>query len=161
MLAFAVIALIGLAILVTSLTFGELLDTFDLADTGLSSTAVGASLAGMGSIGVLTTLTGMPVWAAITTAVLLGLIGGYAVQHLIDRLQATDTPTATYDVIGTTGVVTATTNEVSGEVRLDDRREVESRLATASTILQPGTRIRVTAQAGSRVHVEAVSTTPP
>lgn len=155
MIAFICIAVIGLALLLLGTFFDGLHDSlFDAADTSLSTAVVGATFGVTGNVGILALHYNLPWWAAITIAVVVGCAAGRFAEALVEGLVATESGSAVFDMVGVEGVVTAATNEHSGEVRLDDAREVESRLATSSQPLTPGTRIRVTAQTGSRVRVE-------
>lgn len=156
MIAFAVIGAIGLLILIASFVFGELLDAFDLADAGVSSAALGATLTTLGAVGLLSTTNGVPIAAAILIAALIGLVGGGLTQRFIDGLVASDDGHAVYNVMGLEGTLTVDTTATSGEVRLEGPNEVEARLAWSDHPLPAGTRVRVTAQSGSRVRVDPV-----
>lgn len=156
MLAFAIIGAFGIVVLLASLTFGELLEAFDVADTGFSSMAIGVTLTGVGAIGVATTVNGLPLWAAFAASLLGGGLLGAFMQTMVRRLIATESGHAVFDVIDVEGTLTAATGPAGGEVRLDDPREVESRLAWSNEQMPSGTRVRVITQNGSRVQVEAV-----
>jgi membrane-bound ClpP family serine protease len=155
-LAFAIIGIIGLAILTISLIVGELFDAFDVADLGLSSIALGITLAGIGSIGVLSCSAGLNIWWATLIAIAVGAVVGGCTQLVINRAVAGDDGHAVFDVLNVQGHLTSACGPDSGEVRLDHPREVEPRLAWSDKRLASGTRVRVIAQVGSRVKVEKV-----
>ena len=52
----------------------------------------------------------------------------------------------------------STITGASGEVSLDGPNEMETRMAYSDERIEPGTRIRVIALQGTRVHVEAAVT---
>ncbi|WAC52128.1 NfeD family protein [Frigoribacterium sp. SL97] len=58
--------------------------------------------------------------------------------------------------VGFVGVTTEATGPAGGEVRLDDVRELERRLATSDARIERGVRVRVVAENGPRVQVEAL-----
>ena len=158
MLAFAIVAAFGLTLLLLSLTIGELLDFLDFtADAGISGSTLGAALTFFGATGVIGSANGLTTIASIAASAAVGVIAGAITQVLINRLQDDSDANATLDAIGLTGVTTSTISAAGGEVRLDGAREVEARLAWATTEIAPNTRVRVTAQSGSRVQVEPVT----
>ncbi|WP_164737243.1 NfeD family protein [Georgenia sp. SYP-B2076] len=156
MTAFLIIGGIGLLVLVVSLTVGEIFDAFDSLEVGLSSSALGAALTTLGTVGVLATSLGASALVAALVAVAAGAVAAFIVQKAITALVRSGDGDTSYDVVGLEGSLTATTGPASGQVRLDDPREVESRLAWSDTELAPGTRVRVVSRAGARVKVTAV-----
>ena len=156
MTGFLIIGGIGLVVLVASLVFGELFDLPDIGDVGISSTALAAALTTLGTVGVLATSLGASTGVAIGAAAVAGAAAAFAAQKAINALVRSSDGDTSHELVGLEGSLTATTTPASGQVRLDDPREVESRLAWSDTELPPGTRVRVVASAGSRVKVAAV-----
>ncbi len=150
MIVFAVIGGIGLVVLLLSLVLGDLVD---FGDGDASGTSLGAGAVAFGAIGSIVTVNGLPiVWAYVASAVFAALVV-VGVQQLVKRLRDTEDGVP-YTVVGVTGVVTSTLAPGStGEVSLDDSRELERRLAWADTEIPAGARIVVVEQAGSRVKV--------
>ena len=158
LLAFGIIAGTGFALLLLSLTVGEVLDFLDISgDAGISTSAIGAALTFFGATGVIGVANGLNTIASIFAALLAGAAVGAVTQVFINRLQDDSDGDATLDATGLTGVTTTTTGPAGGEVRLDGAREVEARLAWATTDIAPNTRVRVTTQNGSRVQVEPIT----
>ena len=160
MLAFIIIGGVGLGLLLVSLLIGELFEAFNAldfgSDTGLpvSSSAVFAGLTGFGGIGTLCMANHLSWWLAVLVALAAAVLLAAAVQWLINRLAGSDSGDVSYSVVGSLGIITSATGPAAGEVRLDDPRDVETRLAWSDDQLPVGTRVRVTQQAGPRVHVE-------
>jgi membrane protein implicated in regulation of membrane protease activity len=150
MITFIVIGGIGLLVLLIALPFG---DALDLGDGAVSGTSLGAGAVAFGAIGAIVTANGLPtVWAYVASAV-FALLTMVAVQKLVARLKATEDGGPRV-LTGVTGLVTSTiTPSGSGEVSLDDPRELERRLAWADVEIPSGTRIVVLEQSGSRVKV--------
>lgn len=150
MITFIVVGGLGLLVLLIALPFG---DALDLGDGALSGTSLGAGAVAFGAIGAIVTANGLPtVWAYVASAVfaVLTIIG---VQKVVARLKDTEDGQPRV-LTGVTGVVTSTiTTTGSGEVSLDDPRELERRLAWADVEIAAGTRIVVLEQSGSRVKV--------
>ncbi|NMR20214.1 NfeD family protein [Cellulomonas fimi] len=153
MLTFLIIGGIGLVLLLVALPLGDVLD---FGDGALSGTSLGAGAVVFGAIGAIVTANGLPtVWAYVGAA-LFAVLTVLVVQRLVARLRATEDGQPR-SLTGVTGVVTATiTPSGSGEVSLDDARELERRLAWADVAIEPGTRVVVVEQSGSRVKVEPV-----
>jgi len=150
MIVFAIIGGVGLLVLLLSLVLGDLVE---FGDGDVSGTSLGAGAVAFGSIGSIVTVNGLPiVWAYIASALFAALVV-LGVQRLVSRLRETEDGTP-YTVVGVSGVVTSTVvPNRSGEVSLDDPREMERRLAWADTEIPQGARITVVEQAGSRVKV--------
>lgn len=150
MLTFIVIGLVGVVALVASLTLGEFLD---LGDGAISGTSLGAGAVGFGAIGAIVTANGLPIgWAYVASVVFAALVV-LGVQRMIASLRASEDGQPR-TLTGVTGVVTSTVTPAgTGEVSLDDARELERRLAWADVEIAAGTRIVVVEQAGSRVKV--------
>ena len=153
MTLFYVVGGIGVALLVISLVFGDLLDMVDAQDFGISGVAVGAALASFGAAGLVLGDSGLMIFLSIVIALLLA----WGVQAIVNHLARNEVSSIDYSVLGLEGVLTATTGPTSGEVRLDDSREVEKRMAMASEYLEVGTRVRVIDMKGPGVVVEPVA----
>lgn len=154
MIAFIVVGALGLVLLVVSLTVGELLE---LGDGALSGTSIGAGAVAFGAIGIIVTANGLPVVWAYVASILFAALVVLGAQRLVSGLRATEDGQPR-TLTGVSGVVTSTiVPSGTGEVSLDDARELERRLAWADTEIAAGTRIVVVEQAGSRVKVTPAS----
>lgn len=149
---FLVIGGIGLVLLVLSLVVGEIFDSLDIGDGGISGMAVAIGAVVFGASGVLALSSDLDVVWAYVIAVVFALITGAVAQLVVNRLSAAD-ETAPRPVAGAFGVLTATTGPEGGEVRLEGVHDLESRLAWADESLPAGTRVVVVAVSGSRVQV--------
>lgn len=156
MIIFIVIGALGLLLLLVALPLG---DVFDIGDGALSGTSLGAGALAFGAIGAIVTANGLPtVWAYVASAVfaLLTVVG---MQRLVARLKASEDGQPR-TLTGVQGVVTSTLAPGrSGEVSLDDARELERRLAWADVEIAEGTRIVVVEQSGGRVKVAPATPT--
>lgn len=150
MVIFIVIGALGLLLLLVALPLG---DVFELGDGALSGTSLGAGALAFGAIGAIVTANGLPTGWAYVASALFAVLTVVGVQALIARLRATeDGQPRTLTGVG--GVVTSTVAPGrSGEVSLDDVRELERRLAWADVEIPEGTRIVVVEQSGGRVKV--------
>ncbi|WP_199422523.1 NfeD family protein [Actinotalea solisilvae] len=156
MIIFIVIGALGLLLLLVALPLG---DVFDIGDGALSGTSLGAGALAFGAIGAIVTANGLPTgWAYVASAVfaLLTVVG---MQRLVARLKASEDGQPR-TLTGVQGVVTSTVAPGrSGEVSLDDARELERRLAWADVEIAEGTRIVVVEQSGGRVKVTPATPT--
>lgn len=156
MIIFIVIGALGLLLLLVALPLG---DVFDIGDGALSGTSLGAGALAFGAIGAIVTANGLPTaWAYVASAVfaLLTVVG---MQRLVARLKASEDGQPR-TLTGVQGVVTSTLAPGrSGEVSLDDARELERRLAWADVEIAEGTRIVVVEQSGGRVKVTPATPT--
>jgi len=150
---FFVVGAIGLVLLVLSFVVGEVFESFEIGDGGISGLAVGIGAVVFGASGVLALSSDLAVVWAYVIAVGFALVAGAVAQLLINRLAASeDAPPPSLE--GAFGVLTATTGPEGGEVRLEGVRDLESRLAWADDELPAGTRVVVVGVSGSRVHVQ-------
>jgi len=150
---FLVVGAIGLVLLVLSFVVGEVFESFEIGDGGISGLAVGIGAVVFGASGVLALSSDLAVVWAYVIAVGFALVAGAVAQLLINRLAASeDAPPPPLE--GAFGVLTATTGPEGGEVRLEGVRDLESRLAWADDELPAGTRVVVVGVSGSRVHVQ-------
>lgn len=158
MIIFIVIGALGLLLLLVALPLG---DVFDIGDGALSGTSLGAGALAFGAIGAIVTANGLPTgWAYVASAV-FALLTVLGVQRLVARLKATEDGQPR-TLTGVQGVVTSTVAPGrSGEVSLDDARELERRLAWADVEIAEGTRIVVVEQSGGRVKVTPAATAAP
>lgn len=153
MTVFLVVGAIGLVLLVLSFVVGEVFESFEIGDGGISGLAVGIGAVVFGASGVLALSSDLAVVWAYVIAVGFALVAGAVAQLLINRLAASeDAPPPPLE--GAFGVLTATTGPEGGEVRLEGVRDLESRLAWADDELPAGTRVVVVGVSGSRVHVQ-------
>ncbi|MFS0703661.1 hypothetical protein AB6N23_03990 [Cellulomonas sp. 179-A 9B4 NHS] len=152
MTVFLVIGAVGLVVLLASLVFGDLLESFDIGQGGVSGIAVGAGAVVFGASGVIALSSELDLVWAYVLAVGLAALAVVVAQLLIRNLSATeDAPPPPLE--GAFGVTTATTGPGGGEVRLEGVRDLESRLAWADDEIEAGARVVVVAVSGSRVRV--------
>jgi len=160
---FTIVGIAGLLLLVASLILGEVLDSFEVLDFGCSSATVGTALTVFGFVGEMVRQTYLPSPLVWVLAVALSLAVGFAVQRIINRLEKNETGIANYSIVGMQGEVTVRVTDKSGEVKLDDHRELESRLARIANYkntnldIPKGTRIVVLEQKGVHAIVEPVA----
>lgn len=155
MTVFLVIGGIGLVLLLASLVFGDVFESFDIGEGGFSGIAAGIGAVVFGASGVIAWSSDLaPVWAYVI-GVVFAVIAAVVAQRLVARLSATeDAPPPPLD--GAFGTTTSTTGPSGGEVRLEGVRDLESRLAWADVEIEAGTRVVVVAVSGSRVQVRPV-----
>ncbi len=158
MVIFIVIGALGLLLLLVALPLG---DIFEIGDGALSGTSLGAGALGFGAIGAIVTANGLPtVWAYVASAV-VAVLTVLGMQRLVSRLKATEDGQPR-TLTGVQGVVTSPLAPGrSGEVSLDDARELERRLAWSDVEIREGTRVVVVEQSGSRVKVAPVAASGP
>jgi len=160
---FTVLGIAGLVFLVASLVLGEVLDSLEFLDFGCSSATIGIALTVFGFVGELVGRTQLPTPLVWVLAIGLSVLVGFAVQRLINRLEKSETGVADYSIVGMQGEVTVRVTNNSGEVKLDDHRELESRLARIASYhddyedIPKGTRIVVLEQKGVHAVVEPVA----
>ena len=152
MTVFLVIGGIGLVLLVLSLVVGEIFESLEIGDGGISGMAVGIGAVVFGASGVLALSADLAVVWAYVIAVAFAVVAGGVAQLVINRLAASEDPPPP-PLEGAFGVLTATTGPEGGEVRLEGVRDLESRLAWADEPIPAGTRVVVVGVSGSRVHV--------
>lgn len=152
MVTFIVVGSVGLVVLLLSIVVGDLLDVFDIGDGLVSGVAVGAALAIFGLAGVVTLQSGLPSGWTYVIAVGMALVALVAIQLLVRRVTRRETG-GHWSPVGFVGTATETTTATGGEVRLDDTRELERRLAFSVERIERGQRIRVVAETGPRVQV--------
>ncbi len=152
MTVFFVVGAVGLLLLVLSLVVGEIFESFEIGDGGISGLAVGIGAVVFGASGVLARSAELAdVWAYVIAAA-FAVVAGLVAQTVITKLAASeDAPPPPLE--GAFGVLTSTTGPEGGEVRLEGVRDLESRLAWSDEELPAGTRIVVVGVSGSRVHV--------
>ena len=150
MLPFLIVGGIGLALVLVSLVFDEILDFLDGA---LSGTAVGSALVVFGAAGAVAVANELPDWSAYLISAVIGIVVFVGVQVLIRSLRRSEDGTPSSPV-GLYGVSRSTITTTSGEVSLDGPHEIETRLAFADETIPRDTRIRVVELQGSRVRGE-------
>lgn len=152
MTLFLVIGGIGLVLLLASLVFGDLFESFGVGEGGLSGIAAGVGAVVFGASGVIAFSADLGfVWASVI-GIGFALVAAFVSQRFIHRLAATeDAPPPPLE--GAFGTTTATTGPGGGEVRLEGVQDLESRLAWADEEIPAGTRVQVVAVSGSRVLV--------
>ena len=160
---FTILGIAGLVVLLVSLTLGEVLDSLDVLDFGCSSAAVGAVFTVFGVVGELVRQTHVPTALVWVLAVVISLAVGYGVQRILNHLAKAETGVANYSIVGMQGEVTVRVTDKSGEVKLDDHRELESRLArlahykNTNPEIPKGTKVVVLDQKGVHAIVEPVA----
>lgn len=156
MTVFLVIGGIGLVVLLASLVFGDIFESFDIGEGGFSGIAAGVGAVVFGASGVIALSADLAiVWAYVIGAAFAAL-AAFVSQRVILRLSDTeDAPPPPLE--GAFGMTTATTGPGGGEVRLEGVRDLESRLAWSHDDIPAGTRIVVVAVSGSRVQVVRAS----
>jgi membrane-bound ClpP family serine protease len=152
MVTFIVVGSVGLVVLLLSIVVGDLLDVFDIGDGLVSGVAVGAALAIFGLAGVVTLQNGLPSGWTYVIAAAMALVALVVIQMLVRRVTRRETG-GHWSPVGFVGTATETITPTGGEVRLDDVRELERRLAVSSDRIERGSRVRVVAEAGPRVEV--------
>lgn len=155
MITFIVVGAIGLLLLLVSIVVGDLLDVFDVGDGLVSGVALGAALAIFGLAGVVTSQTDLAAGWTYAVAVGMALVALVLIQLVVRRVTRRESG-GHWSPVGFVGVTTEATGPAGGEVRLDDVRELERRLATSDARIERGVRIRVVAENGPRVQVEAL-----
>ncbi|MFF2052701.1 NfeD family protein [Leifsonia sp. NPDC058194] len=153
MIVFLIIGGVGLALLLISMLFGELVD---LLDGALSGTGLGAGLTIFGASGLLVLANDWPIGFAYVIAAAAGLVTLVGVQLLVRRFQSSEdgVPSNPADL---TGVARTRITPNGGEVSLDGPHELESRLAYSDDEIPAGTVIRVVETHGSRVKVSRLA----
>ncbi|MDR2702785.1 MAG: NfeD family protein, partial [Cellulomonadaceae bacterium] len=140
------------------------LDSFEFLDFGCSSATIGTAFTVFGFVGEMVRQTHLPAFLVWAIASVLSLLVGFAVQRVINRLEKNESGVANYSIVGMQGEVTVRVTEKSGEVKLDDHRELESRLARMAKYkdnnldIPKGTRVVVLEQKGVHAVVEPVAT---
>lgn len=157
MLPFIIVGAVGLVLVLISVFAGEL---FDLLDGAISATGVGAALAVFGAVGAIVVANGLPDWLSYVIAIGVGLLVLLGVQLVIRSFKRSEDG-APSSPLGLYGTARSTITASSGEVSLDGPMEIETRMAFADERIEPGTRIRVVEQQGTRIRVEPATPTPP
>ncbi len=152
MTVFLIIGGAGLVLLVLSLVVGEVFESFDIGDGGISGMAVGIGAVVFGASGVLALSSDLATGWSYAIAAGFALVAGVVSQLFINRLSSSEDPPPP-PLEGAFGVLTSTTGPEGGEVRLEGVRDLESRLAWSDATLQAGTRVVVVSVSGSRVQV--------
>jgi membrane-bound ClpP family serine protease len=153
MLPFLIVGAIGLLLLLSSIIIGDLLDLIGAGDGLVSGIAVGAAMAIFGVAGVITVSNELPTVLTYVIAVALALVALVAIQLFVSHIAKQESG-GHYSPVGLVGFTTVNTGPAGGEVRLDDVRELERRLAVSETTIPAQTRIRVVEEDGYRVRVE-------
>lgn len=155
MITFIVVGAVGLVVLLASIVVGDLLDLFDVGDGLVSGVALGAALSIFGLAGLVTTQAGLDTVWTYVVAVLVAAAALVLVQVFVRRVTRRESG-GHWSPVGFVGTTTEATTPGGGEVRLDDVRELERRLAFSDAPIARGVRVRVVAEAGPRVQVEPV-----
>jgi len=159
---FVILGLIGVVTLVASLVIGEIMDSLSVLDVGCSSSAIGAFFVVLGFVGETVRQNGGPLWVAWIAALVASIAVAVGVQRLINRVVKAETGLADYSIVGMQGEVRIPVTDKSGEVKLDDARELEPRLARIAgyketNSIPKGTRVIVLEQKGVHAIVEPVA----
>ncbi|MDR0483364.1 MAG: hypothetical protein LBH13_09485 [Cellulomonadaceae bacterium] len=153
---FMVVGGVGLVLLILSSVFSGILDFLDVgldAVGGYSSAAIGVALTVFGAAGVLAHGAVAAPWLALVIALVSAFGLASVAQWAINKVAAKDLGRVDHNLVGTVGTVTSTIRNGLGEVRLDDLRENETRLARADVPMAVGTRVVVRTHDGIRVSV--------
>lgn len=154
MVTFAIIAAVGLGLLILTSFLDEI---FSFGDDLFSGVTVGAGAMIFGASGLITTSVGLPpVWtyATATTLAVAALFLARSLATVARKSESQERPT----LIGVEGTVTITTGPNGGEVRLQSIHEMEPRLAWSSHPIPSGTRVIVVSESG-KLQVESLATT--
>lgn len=157
MIVFVVVGLVGLAVLILSLTVGDLVD---VGDGLLSGTSLGVGGVVFGAVGAIGDANGLAPWIAYVASGVVGLAAIGLAQLVISRLSASESG-VTGSLVGVEGTATTHITTSSGEVSLDDAHELERRLAWADEPIPEGARVVVLEHAGSRVRVQRLAPAQP
>ncbi|MCM0641088.1 NfeD family protein [Cellulomonas wangsupingiae] len=155
MTVFLVIGGIGLVVLLASLVFGDIFESFDIGEGGFSGTAAGVGAVVFGASGVIALAQDLSTLWAYVIGAGFAVIAFLVAQGLVKRLSDTEDPPPP-PLDGAYGMTTATTGPGGGEVRLEGVQDLEARLAWSDEQIAAGTRVVVVAVSGSRVHVRPV-----
>lgn len=147
MLTFIIIGAVGLALLVLSMSLGEL---FDVGDGLVSGTSLGVGGTVFGALGAIATVNDLPVWTTYVGSAVVAVAVMLLVRRLVRGLAQSEDGRPR-DLVGMQGAVTSTITGGHGEVSLD--AELERRLAWADQIITEGTRVVVLEEAAGRVRV--------
>lgn len=158
---FWIVGLMGLALVVVSLIFDDLLDSFDLGTDWISGTAIGGFLGAFGFVGGLTLMS----TDSMTTATLAGVGAGAVVGGAAAALTRTLTRKSggaeftPADYVGLTGtVVTPIRQDAAGEVTVHVSGQPVKVNARSRSVINQGTRVIVTeALSATSVTVEPVN----
>jgi len=152
---FLVIGGIGLVVLLASLVFGDIFESFNIGEGGFSGIAAGVGAVVFGASGVIALSSDLATVWAYVIGVGFAVAAFVVAQLMVKRLAETeDAPPPPVD--GAYGTTTATTGPSGGEVRLEGVRDLEARLAWCDEEIAAGTRVVVVAVSGSRVQVRPV-----
>jgi len=153
LIVFLVVGLVGLALLVLSLTLGDLVD---VGDGLVSGTSIGVGAVVFGSVGMIVDVNGLDTWIAYVASGVVGLAALGLAQLVIVRLGASESGVAG-SLVGVEGTATTHISTSSGEVSLDAAHELERRLAWSDEVIPEGSRVVVLEHAGSRVRVQRLT----
>lgn len=126
---------------------------FDFSIVGVSSALVLAGISGL-VLSSITTLAAIVVLLISLGMLVLGFLAG---MKLVKVLVHNDSNSIGYDLVGMTGTLTALTGPKSGEVKIDDPRELESRTAVADEYLERGTKVEVVSVEGAHIKVKELA----
>lgn len=150
MVPFVVVGAVGLAVLLVSLAFGDMLDLLDGALTGAG---LGAGMAVFGAVGAIVTVNDGPLVLTYVLSAVFGLAVLAGVPALVRMLGRSDDGTP-HSPLGLYGTARSTITVASGEVSLDGPHEMETRMAFSDYQIASGTRVHVVDVQGTRVKVE-------
>lgn len=151
------LVLAGLGILFLLL---GLLHDFDFEIGGLDFSTIGVSsalvFAGVTGI-VLNNVSALTGIAIVIISFGMMIVGFWLGMKLVKALIRNDSNSIGYDIVGMTGVLTALTGPKSGEVKIDDPREVETRMAIADEFIERGTQVEIVSTDGVYVKVKELA----
>ena len=154
MVTFAIIAAVGLGLLILTSFLDEI---FSFGDDLFSGVTLGAGAMIFGASGMIGTASGLlPVWSYVI-ATGLGIAALFLSRSLTQMARSSESADRP-SLIGVEGNVTVPTGPGGGEVRLQSIHEMEPRLAWSDQIIPTGTRIVVVAESG-KLQVAPLTTT--
>lgn len=155
MTIYLVLAGMGIVLLLLSLVHDTHFDIggLDFSIVGLSAALVFAGVSGH-ILSNATTLTGIVILLISLGMLVLGFLAG---MKLVRVLVHNDSNSIGYDLVGMTGVLTALTGPKSGEVKINDPRELETRTAIADEYLERGTKVEVVSTEGAHIKVKELA----
>lgn|GEM_PF-4468151 len=129
---FIVVGSAGVVLLLLSAFLGSIAQgvdsCLDFLHVGISSAALAVAMAIFGAAGTIAWMSTDSAWLAAVIAVVAAAVMAVVSHRLISAADV-DKGRANRSVVGLLGTVTSPVSVTVGEVRLDDRREVETYLA--------------------------------
>lgn len=144
MVTFAIIAAVGLLLLVATSFLDEI---FNFGDGLFSGVTIGAGAMIFGASGVIALGSGLPSFVAYGISLALFFITLVITRKITSLAQASETKERP-SMVGVEGTVTVTVSSNGGEVRLNSIHEMEPRMARSNEVIPTGTKIKVVSDHG-------------